>query len=26
VDAIFEESELPDKWAHFIEINANYFK
>ena len=26
VDAIFEESELPEKWAHFIEINANYFK
>ena len=20
--AIFEESELPDKWSHFIEINA----
>ena len=26
VDAIFEESELPEKWANFIEINANYFK
>ena len=25
VEAIFEESALPDKWKHFIEINAAYF-
>ena len=26
VDAIYEESEVPDKWAHFIESNAEYFR
>jgi len=25
-DAIYEESEVPEKWAHFIEINADYFR
>ncbi len=26
VDAIFAESETPEKWKHFIQINADYFK
>lgn len=26
VEAIFEESETPDKWTHFIEINAKFFQ
>jgi ferredoxin len=24
VEAIFEEDELPDKWQHFIELNAKF--
>ena len=24
IEAIFEEDELPDKWMHYIEINAQY--
>ena len=24
VEAIFDEADLPEKWQHFIEINANY--
>ena len=24
VDAIFEEDEVPDKWRHYVEINAQY--
>ena len=26
VDAIFEESELPEKWAEYLEINAKWFE
>ncbi len=26
VTAIFEESEIPDMWTHYLEINADYFK
>jgi ferredoxin len=26
VEAIFAESELPEKWRHFTRINADYFK
>jgi ferredoxin len=26
VEAIFPVDELPEKWRHFTEINANYFK
>ncbi len=26
VDAIFAEGETPEKWKHFIRINADYFK
>jgi len=26
VNAIFEESEVPDKWKHFIEINAKHYE
>ena len=25
VDAIFEESEVPEKWEHYIQINADHF-
>ena len=24
VDAIFEEDEVPDKWRHYVELNAQY--
>ncbi len=24
VDAIFEEDEVPSKWKHYVEINAQY--
>ena len=24
VEAIFDEADLPEKWQHFVEINANY--
>jgi len=24
VEAIFEEDELPDKWNHYVELNAKY--
>jgi ferredoxin len=26
VDAIFPEAQVPEKWKHFIQINADYFK
>ncbi|MFQ5682903.1 MAG: ferredoxin family protein [Candidatus Binatia bacterium] len=26
VNAIFPESEVPEKWKHFIQINADHFK
>ena len=26
VTAIFEDTDVPEKWAHFTEINAAYFK
>ncbi len=26
VEAIFEEEYVPEKWKHFIEINANWYK
>ena len=26
VNAIFEESEVPDKWKHFIKINAQHYE
>ncbi len=26
VNAIFEESELPEEWAHFAEINRKFFE
>ncbi len=26
VEAIFAESDVPDKWKHFIQINADFFK
>ena len=26
VNAIFEESEVPAEWSHFIQLNADYFK
>ena len=26
VEAIFPEAELPEKWRHFTQINADYFK
>ena len=26
VEAIFEESELPEKWAEYLQIDADYFK
>jgi len=25
VDAIFEESEVPDEWQNYIQINADHF-
>jgi len=26
VEAIFPENEVPEKWTHFIQINADYYK
>jgi len=26
VDAIFAQDQLPEKWLHFAEINADYYK
>lgn len=26
VEAIFEDSTLPDEWKHFEQINADYYK
>ena len=26
VDAIFEDEELPEKWAHYAQINADFFE
>jgi NAD-dependent dihydropyrimidine dehydrogenase PreA subunit len=26
VEAIFEEAATPDKWKHFIQIDADWFK
>lgn len=26
VEAIFEEDALPEKWASYLQINADYFK
>lgn len=26
VEAIFSENGLPEKWQHFAQINADYFK
>jgi hypothetical protein len=26
VEAIFAEAKLPEKWKHFAQINADYFK
>lgn len=26
VEAIFAESDVPEKWHHFIRLNADYFK
>ncbi|MAE27418.1 MAG: ferredoxin family protein [Planctomycetota bacterium] len=26
VDAIFEEDELPEQWAEYVEINAKWFE
>ncbi|MCS7185084.1 MAG: ferredoxin family protein [bacterium] len=26
VQAIYPQEQVPDKWKHFIEINANYYK
>ena len=26
VEAIFEEAAVPDKWKHFIKIDADWFK
>ncbi|TVR02359.1 MAG: 4Fe-4S dicluster domain-containing protein [Deltaproteobacteria bacterium] len=26
VDAIFEDDELPEKWAHYAESNAKFFE
>lgn len=26
VEAIFEDEEVPEKWAHFIELNAQFFE
>ena len=26
VDAIFADSDLPEKWSQYLEINTNYFK
>lgn len=26
VEAIFDEAALPDKWKHFVEVNAQYFR
>lgn len=26
VEAIYAESDVPDKWKHFIQINADFFK
>ena len=26
VDAIFDEAELPEKWAHFAQMDADWYK
>lgn len=26
VEAIYEETQLPDQWKHYIEVNATYFR
>ena len=26
VDAVFEDEEVPEKWAHYIELNAQFFE
>lgn len=26
VEAIFEDEETPEKWAHYIELNAKFFE
>ena len=26
VEAIFAEAEVPEKWQHFTQVNADYFK
>jgi hypothetical protein len=26
VEAIFEEAAVPDKWKHFIKIDADWYK
>ncbi|MFU8806823.1 MAG: ferredoxin family protein, partial [Bradymonadaceae bacterium] len=26
VEAIFEEDDTPEKWVHFIELNARFFE
>jgi len=26
VKAVFPEGEIPEKWKHFIQINADYYK
>jgi ferredoxin len=26
VEAIFPADKIPDKWKHYVEINADYFK
>jgi ferredoxin len=26
VKAIFPEGEIPEKWKHFVQINADYYK
>jgi ferredoxin len=26
VEAIFEDEEVPEKWAHFVELNAKFFQ
>ena len=26
VDAIYAEDQVPPQWAHFVQINANYYR
>ncbi len=26
VDAIFEDEEIPEKWTHYVELNAQFFQ